>query len=94
MKIFDQQSYVSELLEDIVKDHRETFDETQLRDFIDAFLLEIKNNSDKSFNVSLKAIRISVIYELAMSIFCGYLYDSPHKNIQCDLKYEQTVQIH
>ena len=41
-----------DMLEEIIAEHKESFDKTELRDFIDAFLLELENNSHESFTVS------------------------------------------
>jgi len=40
------------MLEDIIAEHKQSFDKIEIRDCIDAFLLELQTNSDKSFNVS------------------------------------------
>ena len=41
------------MLYDIIDDHENTFDENNLRDFIDIFLKEMKNGNDPNFSVSL-----------------------------------------
>ena len=40
------------MLRDIIKENEETFDEKNIRNFIDAFLLEMRKKSDPSFHVS------------------------------------------
>ena len=43
----------SELLNDLIEEHQETFDDSNIRDFIDAFLLEMKKeDKHNSFTVS------------------------------------------
>ena len=39
-------------IRDNVNDCEETFDELNVRNFVDAFLLEMKKKTDKSFTVS------------------------------------------
>ena len=41
------------MLYGIIDDHENTFDENNLRDFIDIFLKEMKNGNDSNFSVSL-----------------------------------------
>ena len=41
------------MLQDIIDDHENTFNENNLRDFIDIFLKEMKNGNDPKFSVSL-----------------------------------------
>ena len=40
------------MLRGFAKDNEETFDENNIRNFIDAFLLEMKKKTDDSFTVS------------------------------------------
>ena len=36
-------------MKEILKQHKETFDEDNLRDFVDVYLMEMKTNPDVSF---------------------------------------------
>ena len=49
------------MLRSFVKDNEETFDEHNIRDFIDAFLLEMKKKTNESFTVSSSKILESQI---------------------------------
>ena len=42
----------AEMLQGFAKDNEETFDKNNIRNFIDAFLLEMKKKTDDSFTVS------------------------------------------
>lgn len=45
-----------DLINDLIEEHKETFDETDIRDVIDAYLLEMRKN-ENHFSVSTISIR-------------------------------------
>ena len=49
-----------------MKEHEKTFDENNLRDFIDSFLLEKKKNTDPSFTVMLEHLRFILNFLLTL----------------------------
>ena len=50
-----------QLMRDIVKQHMETYDEENMRDFVDVYLREMKSSSDVSFT---GWVSMSFSYEL------------------------------
>jgi len=57
------------MLEDIIKENEETFDENNIRNFIDAFLLEMKKKTDDSFHVSVYLQKILISRKIQISIW-------------------------
>ena len=49
---FTFQIHFTDWVKEIAKEHEETFDENNLRDFIDAFILEKRKGTDPYFTVS------------------------------------------
>ncbi|XP_063958165.1 cytochrome P450 2U1-like isoform X1 [Lytechinus pictus] len=76
-EVFEIDKVVRSFLERMIEDHKETFDETRQRDFIDAYLLEIKRrqealkNGEKISEVDASFTETYLFHILNDLIFAG-----------------------
>ena len=56
LETWPNESLFLDWLNEIVEEHEKTFDENNLRDFIDAFIVEKRKGKDDSFKVIATAV--------------------------------------